>query len=178
MSPHESPQLSQDTAFDLLSNVRRRFVLQRLQDRPDGIELSELAEELAATENDADPDELSAQQRKRTYVSLYQTHIPKLAEAGVVEYDADTGMVYPTAHVDELGQYFQEGDSGVRWQFVYGAVVAGGLLLYVLELTVDLPFFDARLVALVALVGVAIVSATHYLYSERLRSKPEIPVDR
>lgn len=178
MSPHESPQLSQDTAFDLLSNVRRRFVLRRLQDRPEGVELSALAEQLAAEENDAELEELSAQQRKRTYVSLYQTHIPKLADAGVVEYDPDTGMVYPTHHVDELSQYFEEGDPGVRWQLVYGAVVAGGVFLYVLELLIDLPFFDARFVGLTALGTIAVVSATHYIYAKRIRTTPEIPVSR
>lgn len=47
----------------------------------------------AAWEEDVPSEELSSQQRKRVYVSLYQTHVPSLEAIGVVEYDADEGIV-------------------------------------------------------------------------------------
>jgi len=93
MSDSDYHPLSKDTVFDLLSNSRRRFVLHYLE-RADGpVRLSTLAAEIAATENEVTVDELTSQQRKRTYVSLYQTHIPKLQDAGAVSYNAETGTV-------------------------------------------------------------------------------------
>jgi len=168
MSPHEPQTLSQDTAFDLLSNARRRFVLRRLQERGGGIELSDLAEELAAEENGLDASELSAQQRKRTYVSLYQTHIPKLAEAGVVRYESETGMVYSTRHVDELAQYFEEERESIPWQLIYASAAVVGLAAYLLSLLLDLTFLRPEFVAVVILVSLILVSLFHYAYANRL----------
>jgi hypothetical protein len=178
MSPNEPHTLSQDTAFDLLSNARRRFVLRRLQSDREGIELSDLAEELAAEENEVRPDELSAQQRKRTYVSLYQTHIPKLSEAGVVEYDSETGIVSPTRHVDELAQYFEEESEPFPWQLVYAGVALAGLLVYVFSIAVDIPFLSPQYVGIAILIGLVVVSGVHYVYNERaMTNGARIPVE-
>lgn len=178
MSPHDPKTLPQDTAFDLLSNGRRRFVLQQLQRRREGVELSDLAEELAAEENGVPPDELSAQQRKRTYVSLYQTHIPKLAEAGVVDYDSDSGMVYPTRHVDELAQYFEEDSDEIAWQLIYAGVAAVGLAILGLSVVVDLAFLTPLYVGVVVLVALVLVSGAHYMYAERTAANgAQIPIE-
>ncbi|WP_336023527.1 DUF7344 domain-containing protein [Halobellus salinisoli] len=168
MSPHEPQTLSQDTAFDLLSNARRRFVLRRLQQQRGGIELSDLAEELAAEENGLAPPELSAQQRKRTYVSLYQTHIPKLADANVVRYDSETGMVYSTRHVDELAQYFEDEREPIPWQLIYASVAVVGLAGYLFSSLLDFSVVRPEYVAVVILVGLVLVSVLHYAYANRL----------
>jgi hypothetical protein len=56
---NEDPQSpSRDVIFDLLSNARRRHILRRLEDAPEGVELNRLAAELAATENDVPVEEL------------------------------------------------------------------------------------------------------------------------
>ncbi|MGQ4556072.1 DUF7344 domain-containing protein [Halobellus sp. GM3] len=170
--------MPQDTAFDLLSNGRRRFVLRRLQRRRDGVELSDLAEELAAAENDLPADELSAQQRKRTYVSLYQTHIPKLADAGVVDYDSDSGMVYPTRHVDELAQYFEEDREEIDWPRIYAVVATVGFAVYGLSAVVDVPFLTPLYVGLLVLSGLVIVAGAHYVYAERAAANgARIPIE-
>ncbi|RLM54034.1 hypothetical protein DVK02_11445 [Halobellus sp. Atlit-31R] len=178
MSHTDSNTLSQDAAFDLLSNARRRFVLRRLQSHRDGIELSDLAEELAAKENDLSPDELSAQQRKRTYVSLYQTHIPKLSEAGVVEYDSETGMVSPTRHVDELAQYFDEESEPISWQLIYVGIASAGLVVYLVSIAVEVPLLRPSYVGVAILVSLVIVSGVHYVYTERqMTNGAKIPVE-
>lgn len=141
------------------------------------MELSELAEELAAAENGVPPDELTTRQRKRTYVSLSQTLVPKLAEAGVVEYDPDTRMVYPTQYVDGLGQFFRKGDTGIAWHFVYGAVALAGLFLYGFSLIIEVPTFSSVIIGFVVLASVALVSVVHYLSREKLTPKPKIPVN-
>ena len=177
MSTHEPQTLSQDTAFDLLSNARRRFVLQRLQQQGGGIELGDLAEELAAEENGLRPAELSAQQRKRTYVSLYQTHVPKLSEANVVRYDSDSGMVYPTRHVDELAQYFEEDRNPIPWQLIYGAIAAVGLVGYLVSVLLELSVLPSAYVAVAVFLVLLVVSVFHYLYSNRvLTNAASIPL--
>ena len=63
----------------------------------------ELAERVAAEENGVPREELSSAQRKRVYVSLYQTHVPKMEDAGLVDYDQETSMVSLKARAVPMG---------------------------------------------------------------------------
>lgn len=91
----ESPrdQSSLDLIYSLLSNSRRRFVIEYLHQHEESTTLSELAAQLAAQESDTDTESIADKQRKIVYVSLYQVHLPRLNDAGFIEYDADTGAV-------------------------------------------------------------------------------------
>lgn len=82
-----------DLACTLLKNDRRRRVIQYLAATdPDAWhELGDLTDRLAATEHPADP--VGSDERKAVYVSLYQTHLPKLDGAGVVVFDSDRTKV-------------------------------------------------------------------------------------
>jgi len=170
MSDADYNSLSQDMVFDLLSNSRRRFVLHYLE-RADGpVRLSELAAEIAAIENEIPASELTSQQRKRTYVSLYQTHIPKLQDAGAVSYDAETGMVKLAAGAGEIGEYFQQQGTGRPWQYYYLLLAGVGFVLYVLAgivgVTTGIQFF----LGVVVLGAFAVVAVTHYLSVRRRRT--------
>jgi hypothetical protein len=55
----------------LLKNSRRRAVIRLLSDIEDEITISELAERLAAAEENVDRSDLSDAARKRVYVSCY-----------------------------------------------------------------------------------------------------------
>jgi hypothetical protein len=82
-----------DRVFEILKNERRRRVLTTL-DRADGpVELGVLAETIAAFENGTTPERVDSTQRKRVYVALYQCHLPKMADLGVIEYDSRAGRV-------------------------------------------------------------------------------------
>ena len=89
----ESEPLSTDEIFALLSNGRRRHVLQFLSENGGEIKLRELATIIAAEENDLEPVEVNYTQRKRLYTSLYQSHLPRMERSGVVEYDRNSGLV-------------------------------------------------------------------------------------
>jgi hypothetical protein len=94
--------LSIDEVCALLGNERRRACIRRLVTRDETVDLGALAEQIAADEQDvAGPEALTSQQRKRVYVSLYQTHAPRLADAGVVELGRDGGIT-PTAEAHRL----------------------------------------------------------------------------
>lgn len=102
----ESSRLAAEAAKDqlwfVLSNYRRRYAIEYLLDNRREIPLRELAEGLAAWENDVAEDATTGSQRKRAYVALRQTHLPKLDELGIVEYDTARGVVQPGERLDEI----------------------------------------------------------------------------
>jgi DNA-binding transcriptional ArsR family regulator len=167
--------LSQDEVFDILSNSRRRYVLYYLRETGEPVELGELAEELAAWENDTPVEELTKQERKRVYVSLYQTHIQKLSEAGIVEYDQDTGMVSLGEGTDQIGAYLPTEDGRGeqrRWQAFYLLLAAASAITYAL-VALDVSVFGSvsEFVAGGAiLVSFAALVAAHFFYTRRKES--------
>lgn len=105
-------ELSKSEVFELLSADRRQAVLLYLDSTDSQADLGELAEHIAAQECGCSPAELSSQQRKRAYVGLYQCHLPKMADAGVIEYDSDRGTVALNDRSNRLLKYlyFEEED--------------------------------------------------------------------
>lgn len=74
-----------DDALAVIRNSRRRrairCVVETIED-DERLTLGELTEVVACAE--CETDDLSTQQRKRVYVSLYQTHVDDLISAGVL----------------------------------------------------------------------------------------------
>lgn len=98
----DHPGLDRETLFDLLSSRRRRHVVRYLL-RTDGeTAFRTLTDRVAALEADTTVEALTDDERKPVYVSLRQTHLPRLDEAGVVRYDPDRGTVRPTARLAAL----------------------------------------------------------------------------
>lgn len=89
-----------DTAFRLLSNRRRRQLLLLLAERDEELSLQEVADALAARLDETGAPDGPATAYQSIYVSLYQNHVPRLAEAGVVTYD-ETRRTVRIAHTPE-----------------------------------------------------------------------------
>lgn len=89
----EMERLSLDVAFEILHVSRRRDVLLYLESHQGSARLDELAEFIAAKENDIEEWELTSSQRKRVYIGLYQCHLPKMHAAGIIEYNQPRGEV-------------------------------------------------------------------------------------
>lgn len=89
----EDTPLERDVAYTLLSSRRRRNVLHALYEAEGVSTVADLARQLAAWETDQTPSTISSKERKRAYTALRQTHLPKLAKHGIVEYDANRGTV-------------------------------------------------------------------------------------
>lgn len=156
----DSESLSQDRIFDLLSNPRRRFVLQYLSSRSEAVPLRELADEVARWETGETT--LSSQQRKRVYVSLYQTHIPRLHDAGVLEYDAESGEVRLVDRARELDQYVPTATDRRRWPLYYIGVGLVGILVYLIRSSGLVPGLT-DLATIVIVIGLLLaVSAVHF----------------
>ncbi len=114
------PELARDTLFELLKNQRRRDALHYLKENDGWATLSDMAEHIAAKENDLPIEGINSKQRKRVYIGLYQCHLPKMAEAGVVEYDKNRGTIqlndlaaqlYPYLDVEETAAPSGEDDA-------------------------------------------------------------------
>jgi len=106
-----------DDAFEILRNPRRRHAI-RILSRCDGpIGLTELAREVASIENDKEPDDVSAAERKRVYISLYQCHVSKMEDAGIITYDDEERIVGLARSggmlADVLDSYSAESGSGL-----------------------------------------------------------------
>lgn len=77
--------LSRDETFYVLRNRRQRYAIHYLKQHDGAVTIGELADQVTALEHGIRPEEITAQQRKRIYNSLQQTHLPKLARTGFVE---------------------------------------------------------------------------------------------
>lgn len=86
--------ISADSLYDLLSHQYRRFVLAALVRRDEPTTVATLAEEIAEERGGkADTTEVDTQSAIR--IQLYHVHLPKLAEADLIEFDPSTKMVAP-----------------------------------------------------------------------------------
>ncbi len=126
----ETDRLSKDVIFELLKNRRRRQVLAYLLETEETVTLGELAERIAAWENNTEIAALSSDQRKRVYVALYQTHLPKMDDAGIVDYDQDRGLITLADNADLLVMYLDtENRYRDRWDRWYASLSVVGAAL-------------------------------------------------
>ena len=91
-NPIDPAVLDRDSVFSILNDRRRRYVLYALAESPEWT-LQELATRLVAWEEGVEDDDVGPNCRERRYISLYHTHVPKLDDEGVVEFDADTERI-------------------------------------------------------------------------------------
>ncbi len=96
--------LTENQIHNLLRNERRRAVLRFIAASPERtVAVRDLAERIAAEETETDPPPRNT--RQSVYVSLIQTHLPKLADVGVVEYDEQAKTATDTPLMDQLAPY-------------------------------------------------------------------------
>lgn len=121
---------SRDEVFTALSNQRRRNVIKYLKLHGAEARVRDIAEQLAAWENDLDIPEVTYKQRKRVYTALHQSHLPKLAESGFIAYEPNRGTVSLTEESRQLEMYLEVvSEDEILWSEYYlGLAVVCGLL--------------------------------------------------
>lgn len=107
---HGSRPLSLNAIFGLLVAEHRRNVLYALRRHAEPVSLGDLADEVAPDET-TETDVVAA--------ALHHVHLPKLAEADVVTYDAEAGTVELASLPERLRRYLDlaaadERDAPVR----------------------------------------------------------------
>lgn len=147
-----------DDMFDVLSNHRRRRVLMYLEENETAV-VGELAEHVAAIENDKPISALSSQERKRVYIALYQSHLPKMSAASAVEYDKNRGTVSLSEAGAGLCSLLKDPARSRRWSTRYLVHTAATVLALVVG-TIFLGV-SASLVSGVFLTGYALLAVVH-----------------
>ena len=141
-SLEETSGVGMDEVFEILKNQRRQHVLRYLAAADGVVRLGEVAEHIAAWENDKAVHQITSQERKRVYVGLYQCHLPKMDDMGAIEFNKPRGRIERGPSIELFEQYLppvdgeegtEEAAEAVRWQ---------------------LPLFSALLVPVVLLVAV------------------------
>lgn len=88
---------TETTFFEVLSDPRRRHVVDVLEDRSTPVSLDDLASRLAMRERSMDGDGTANATVEDVAISLHHVHLPRLASAGIVIYDAEANVVTPIA---------------------------------------------------------------------------------
>lgn len=125
--------ITRDEIFEVLSNARRRCIVHYLKTHADRtVELCEIVDYVAAWEADTSIDKLDSDRRKSVYSAVRQTHLPKLEDAGLIEYDHRRGDVELTDDLQEVQLYLEYvPGSDIPWSEYYLglSVVAAALVV-------------------------------------------------
>ena len=86
-----------DDAFGLLADRRRRLLLSVMRTYGEELTLPDAAEEVAVRETGCQVPNISAERVHEIYLSLYHDHLPRLVDAGLLDYDQERDLVTPRA---------------------------------------------------------------------------------
>ncbi|MXV63115.1 hypothetical protein GS429_13765 [Natronorubrum sp. JWXQ-INN-674] len=92
---------SLDVVYGLLSEARRRYVLYYFLDN-EHANIDGLSLQIAAWERDLTVDAVSEDHKQTVMLSLIHSHLPKLADHRLVEYDDRTGDVIADDEFDDI----------------------------------------------------------------------------
>jgi len=110
-----APEVELDTALTILRNERRRMVVRYVSGMPVSdheaarVRVRDLAEVLAAAEENCAVGVVPPSSAKSVYVALIDTHLPKLDAVGVLDYDDDRKTVGRRPAVDSFVEYLNSG---------------------------------------------------------------------
>ncbi len=177
----DEPELSQEDVFDVLSNHRRISVIRYLQETEGPVELRDVVDYVTEREHAGSVGEVDYSQRKCVYTALRQTHLPKLDELGIVEYDKSRGEIRMADQAEQVRMYLEYvPENDIPWHAHYVGLTAlsAGLLAttYVGIYPFDLGW-AALAVILFLMFGVSAVVHTHYSRRRRLEDADFVPVE-
>ena len=98
-------QMDQSEVYDILRNDRRRHVIEQLREEGGRASVGDLADTIAEMESGESPPPRNV--RQSVYVSLHQTHLPKLDEAGVISYESVSKHVELLEGAEEVTVYME-----------------------------------------------------------------------
>lgn len=161
------PRLNPEEIHDVLRNERRRRALKYLKRHLEPVALRDLSERLAELEARESPAPRNV--RQSVYNSLHQTHLPKLDEVGIIEYDRSRKTVSLSDRARDVDLYMDVVTRfGITWTTYYRSL--GVLSLFVVILTeTDFAAFagvDSLVFATVFLLVFAL-SAAYQLWTRR-----------
>ena len=134
----DAGQASTAHLYDVMRNVRRRYVLYYAEQADGRVSIEELVETIAAWESPNGSDAVSLGRRKSVYNALHQTHLPKLEQSGLIHYDRTDRSVAVRDRASRIELYPSPRTLAWGWYFgvlsVVSALVVGLSALGVLSL--------------------------------------------
>lgn len=166
----ETGELSRDELFEVLGNRRRQYVLQSLKREADGeIDFSELVTRVAAQENDVPVEQVDSDERKSVYVGLRQTHLPKMDEYNMIEYDRDRGRVELDDAAERAQMYLEYvPENDIPWAHHYLGLSAIMGVIVALTWQGIYPFANLQGMA-IAVITVAVLGTSAVVHSIHTR---------
>lgn len=111
-------KLEPSEIHNVLRNERRRRAIEYLGERDGTHTVDKLAKHIASLETGDSPPPHDV--RKSVYVSLHQTHLPKLDELGIVEYDLRSKELVLTDRAEEVERYMDVAPKeAISWDLYY-----------------------------------------------------------
>jgi len=160
--PETVSALPLDQVFEVLKNERRRTVLRYLADHEEPVALGDLAEHVAANENDTPIKQISSRERKCAYVGLYQCHLPKMDDMDVIDFNQNRGLVETGPNAAQLEQYTDwAGEEKRPWPLYYGSAAGVGLVSLLTAGFLGSSVLPI-LIGLACLTAVVIVAVVHH----------------
>ncbi|ELZ44474.1 hypothetical protein C464_13295 [Halorubrum coriense DSM 10284] len=123
-----SQEIPETDIHDLLRNERRRQVIKQLQGTVGKTTLRDLAESIAERETGESPPPKNI--RNSVYNSLHQTHLPKLDNSGIVEYESNRKTIRLTENARSVDVYMEVVTPyGITWSEYYSMLGTLSLLI-------------------------------------------------
>ena len=139
---HEG-ELSRKDIFDILSNRRRRFVLHALKRMEEPVELAELSTYVAAWEMDLEPEEIDSDDRRSVHVTLKRTHLPKMDEKNIIQFNKSEKTIQSTDLLDNIEVHIEAlRGNEISWSLYYIGL-AGVCSLLLVAVVTEAPIFSA-----------------------------------
>jgi hypothetical protein len=94
--------LDLDGVFEALDHPRRRYLLYTLINGSSEESLAELATTIAAWEREKPEAAVTDDERTDVQLTLYHSHVPKLANLGVLEYREDEDIIVRARNTEQV----------------------------------------------------------------------------
>jgi hypothetical protein len=157
-------KLPLDQVFEILKNQRRRTVLHYLNEHEGPVSLGDLAEHVAAVENDTTVAQITSNERKCVYVGLYQCHLPKMDNMDIVAFNQNRGRIELGPNASQLDTYLSTEETTTRpWPLYYALAVLGGAVVLAVSVATGSGALGSILVAVLLSVSVGTVATVQYV---------------
>jgi len=160
-------ELNEEQIHDVLSNKRRKRTIERLKREQGHVSLRSLAEWIAEAESGESPPPTNV--RQSVYNSLHQSHLPKLDDLGIVEYDDDRKEVSLRGEARAVDLYMEVlTPYGITWSTYYRTLALIGFFTIVVD-QLDMLLLPGTFPLAIATVflGIITVSTAYQLWSNQ-----------
>ncbi|WP_254861919.1 DUF7344 domain-containing protein [Halovivax gelatinilyticus] len=175
-------EISRDQIFDVLSNHRRICIIRYLKETDEElVSLRDVVEYVAKSENPDLEGQVAYKDRKSVYTALRQTHLPKLDELGIVEFDKSRGVMRLTDRANQVQLYLEYVPRhDIPWHVHYlGVTALSGALMLATYLDIY-PFavgWAAVSVIIFCTFTVSALAHAYHLRGSRLTDTDFVPLD-